>query len=154
MSNSGVCTPSYIASNSLRQVDIDEHYSYVEDSEKRKIFAAESYLEQIGGEILCQVGIFYRDNARYPNVEEIREFASEAINDDLRAGVYDIKLETGSAPNEQDFTLLFDVSCDNERTSPGDVVVLSPLYGGEGRYCVYQNIDRIVNNINKTEKRP
>ena len=130
-------------SNDLKGIDIDDKYSYVDDEERRKLFAAESYVQQIGEEIICQVGEFYRKEGRYPNETEIEDFSSSAVNDDVRAGIYNVKLEVGAEPNNKDFTVLFDRNCTNKTDKDGNVVVLSPLYGGDGRYCVYQTIDEI-----------
>ena len=130
-------------SNDLKGIDIDDEYSYVESEERRKLFAAEDYMQQIGEEILCQVGEFYKEEGRYPNEIEVESFSSNATNDDVRAGVYNIKLEVGVEPNNKDFTILFDRNCTNKTTKDGNVVVLSPLYGDSGRYCVYQTIDEI-----------
>lgn len=131
------------ASNELKGIDIDDEYSYVDDKERRKLFAAEQYVRQIGEEIICQVGEFYRKEGRYPNETEIENFSSSAINDDVRAGIYNVKLEVGAEPNNKDFTVLFDRNCTNKTVKDGNVVVLSPLYGDGGRYCVYQTIDEI-----------
>lgn len=151
-SASWVCAAGHKTSNDLKNVDINDYYSYVEDVSERKLFAAESYVEQIGEEILCQVGSFYKENGRYPNENEIKSFSSEAVSDDVRAGVYDIKLEIGEEPNERDFTILFDKDCSNKTTEPRNIVVLSPLYGEKGRYCVHNDINTIINNIDKTKK--
>lgn len=130
-------------SNDLKGIDIDDKYSYVDDKERRKLFAAEHYVQQIGEEIICQVGEFYRKEGRYPNETEIEDFSSSAINDDVRAGIYNIKLEVGAEPNNKDFTILFDRNCTNKTAEDGNIVVLSPLYGNSGRYCVYQAIEEI-----------
>lgn len=147
----GVCIAGNKTSNDLKDVDIDEHYDYV-DAERREKFAAETYLETIGEEIFCQVGEFYQENGRYPNEDEVRNFSAQAMSDDVRAGVYDIKLETGEEPNQKDFTILFDKNCSNQRTEMGNVAILSPSYNGEGRYCVSNDIDNIVENLGKTRE--
>lgn len=141
---------SHKTSNDLKNIDIDEYYSYVDDPKRRKEFAAESYIETIGEETLCQVAEFYKVNKRYPGENEISDFATKAISDDVRAGVYGIELEVGLAPNKKDFTILFDRTCTNQESDEGNVVVLSPLYGEEGRYCVYDKIDDLVENLGKT----
>ena len=153
VSSSSVCIKGYRTSNELKDVDIDDYYSYVDDAERRKLFAAENYVEQIGEEILCQVGEFYKKNGRYPNENEAEKFSSKAVSDDVRAGIYNIKLEVGAEPNNKDFTILFDKNCSNKTTREGNVVVLSPLYGGDGRYCVYNDIDTIIDNLGKTKER-
>lgn len=147
VSSSSVCVAGYRTSNDLKNVDINDYYSYVDGAKERKLFATEKYLSTISGEILCQVGEFYKKRGRYPSENEIKNFASQAANDDIRAGIYDIKLETGNTPNDRDFTILFDKNCSNQTSDPGNIVVLSPLYGAEGRYCVYNDIDRIVDNL-------
>jgi len=96
--------------------------------------------------------VFYKKNGRYPNENEVKNFSSEAVSDDVRAGVYDIKLEVGEEPNERDFTILFDRNCSNKTSEPGNIVILSPPYGKNGRFCVDNNINVIVNNIGKTKE--
>ena len=130
-------------SNNLKDVDIDEYYSYVDGAEERKLFAAKGYVRQIGEEILCQVKEFHEERGRYPDESEIESFSSSAVSDDVRNGKYNIKLEVGAEPNNEDFTVLFDRNCTNKTTKNGNVVVLSPLYGDRGRYCVYQTINEI-----------
>lgn len=152
-SSSSVCINGYRTSNDLKNVDIDDYYGYVDDAKERKLFAAESYVEQIGEEVLCQVGEFYKKNNRYPNESEVEAFASKAISEDVRSGIYNIKLDVGNAPNSKDFTILFDTNCTKKTSDQGNVVVLSPLYGGEGRYCVYNDIGEIVDNIGKMKER-
>ena len=39
-------------SNDLKDIDTDESYSYIDSEEKRKLFAAEHYMQQIGEEII------------------------------------------------------------------------------------------------------
>ena len=145
----------------MEDVDINEYYSDIDDlkyivrysgysdDEKRKIIAAGDYFKTIGEEVLCQVGEFYKTNGRYPNEDEIESFQEQAVNEEVKSGVYDIKLEVGKKPNEKDFTILFDKSCNNETIKEGNVVILSPLYEYPGRYCVHNNIDDIVNNLGK-----
>jgi hypothetical protein len=130
-------------SNDLKNVDVNEEFSYVDSEERRKLFAARRYVVGIGEEIMCQVGEFYREKGRYPNETEVKNFSSNAINDDVRAGIYNIKLEVGDEPNDKDFTILFDRNCTNKTAEDGNVVILSPLYGESGRYCVHQTIDEI-----------
>ena len=109
-----------------------------------------NFHETIGEEILCQVGKFYKKYGRYPSQDDVAKFPAQAINNDMKAGIYDIKLEVGAAPNSEDFTILFDRNCTNRRAEPGNVVVLSPRRSSEtGRYCVYRQIDDIVENIGK-----
>lgn len=151
-SNGSVCIQGYRTSNDLKDVDINEYYDYVDDDEMRKIFAAKNYVETIGEEVLCQVGEFYKTNGRYPNEDEIESFQKQAVNEDVKSGIYDIKLEVGKKPNEKDFTILFDKNCSNKTMKDGNVAVLSPLYGDSGRYCVYNDIDDIVNNLGKTRE--
>ena len=138
------CSKRQGASNQLKNIDVDSYYDYVDDPERRKIFAAKHYVETIGEEILCQVGEFYRDNNRYPDENEIKTFSSKAANNDLRNGIYNIKLEVGAEPNDKDFTVLFNKNCTNKTTEDNNVVVLSPLYGDSGRYCVHNKIDEII----------
>ena len=129
------------------RIMIDIKNVYIDDSERRELFAAEDYVRTIGEEILCQVGKFYKSNNRYPNESEIKSFSSKAANNDLKNGIYDIKLEVGAEPNDKDFTVLFDRNCTNKTAEDGNVVVLSPLYGDSGRYCVYNKIDEIIVGI-------
>lgn len=147
-----VCTKGHQASNELKNVNIDDYYSYVGDAKERKLFAAAHYVESISEEIQCQVGEFYKKNNRFPNADEIEKFSAEALNDDLRNHTYNIKLETGAKPNQEDFTILFNRSCNNREVKQGNVAILSPHYGADGRYCSYNNIETIVKNLtsNKT----
>lgn len=108
---------------------------------------------KISEEILCQVGKFYKKNKRYPDQNDVAKFPAQAVNKEMRAGVYDIKLETGAEPNDTDFTILFDRNCTNQRAEPGNVVVLSPRRRDEGgQYCVYGDIDSIVKNIGEKKR--
>ena len=141
------CAKGGKTSNDLKNVNVDDYYSYVDGAEKRKLFAAQHYVEQIGEEIVCQVGEFYRENGRYPNEAEIDNFSSNAINDDVKKGIYNIKPEVGNEPNEKDFTILFDKDCTNKTIEDGNIVVLSPLYGDGGRFCVYNDIDEVLESF-------
>lgn len=145
--NGGKCAKGKSTSNDLKNIDIDDYYSYVKGSKERKVFAARSYVEEISEEILCQIGDFYQNNDRYPNESELKGFSSKAINDDIRNGVYSIKLEVGAEPNDQDFTVIFDKNCTNKTVETGNIAVLSPLYGDDGRYCVYNSIDEILKSF-------
>lgn len=152
-SSSWVCVKGYETSNDLKSADINEKYNYIDGEKKRILFATKQYMEQISNEISCQVGEFYKQNGHYPGEDDIKKFSEEAINDDLRAGVYSVKLETGEEPNNKDFTILFDKNCTNKTNDKGNVVVLSPIYDkNEGRYCVYNDIGQIVNNLGKVKK--
>ena len=142
------CSKEQITSTYNNSKALIDEYSHTIDEETQKMYIAKTYVETVGEEILCQIGEFYRGNKRYPNEDEIEVFSSNAVSDDLRNGIYNIKLEVGSEPNDKDFTILFDKNCVNNMTIDGNIAVLSPLYyGNVGRYCVYTNIDGFLDDF-------
>lgn len=120
-----------------------------ENSDEDKVMNMKTYVSLIGEEILCPIAEFYKENGRYPNDAELQALTTKVESEDMHSGLYHLRLEVGNEPNETDFTVLFDKNCTNRTSRPGQISVLSPLYGEQGRYCVYNELDDILENLEK-----
>lgn len=150
--------PFYLSGDVSNSSSCDRRSGRLMPDEYKAIYGAENsdemmnmkaYVSLIGEEILCPIAEFYKENGRYPNDVELQSLAAKVESEDMRSGLYNLRLEVGNEPNETDFTVLFDKNCTNQTPRPGQISVLSPLYGEQGRYCVYNELDDILENLEK-----